>query len=52
MSEPRTEAPSGVLLPLLDQRVMRDWCNDMDKEDVLAILARVPGECDRIHCRN
>jgi HPt (histidine-containing phosphotransfer) domain-containing protein len=31
-------------LPLIDQSIMSDWCNDMDKEDVLAILARVPDE--------
>ena len=30
---------------LLDARIMNDWCNDMDREDVVAILARVPAEC-------
>lgn len=37
-------AQSGEELPLIDQRVMRDWCEDMDKADVLAVLARVPAE--------
>ena len=32
-------------IPLIDQRVMNDWCDDMDKADVVAILARVPEEC-------
>ena len=26
---------------------MSDWCDDLDREDVLAILARVPGEGTR-----
>src|SRR5262245_45525427 len=38
------EATVEAELPLIDQRIMSDWCNDMDKEDVLAILARVPNE--------
>src|SRR3954465_12046904 len=32
---------------LIDARIMNDWCNDMDREDVVAILARVPAECTR-----
>jgi HPt (histidine-containing phosphotransfer) domain-containing protein len=39
-----TDATADAELPLIDQRVMGDWCNDMDREDVLAILARVPDE--------
>jgi hypothetical protein len=31
-------------LPLIDDRVMRDWCGDLDQADVLDLLARVPGE--------
>jgi HPt (histidine-containing phosphotransfer) domain-containing protein len=30
---------------LIDARIMNDWCSDMDREDVVAILARVPAEC-------
>ena len=37
-------ATAEAELPLIDQRAMSDWCDDMDKEDVLAILARVPEE--------
>lgn len=42
-----TEASTRVLLPLLDDGAMSDWCSDIDRDDVLAILARVPGECRR-----
>lgn len=35
---------TGEELPLIDQRAMRDWCDDMEKADVLAVLARVPDE--------
>ena len=47
--EPRStslfpDATADAELPLIDQRVMSDWCNDMDREDVLAVLARVPAE--------
>jgi HPt (histidine-containing phosphotransfer) domain-containing protein len=38
------DATTETELPLIDQRVMSDWCDDLDKEDVLAILARVPEE--------
>jgi HPt (histidine-containing phosphotransfer) domain-containing protein len=41
------EAIAEAGLPLIDQRVMSDWCNDMDKEDVIAVLARVPDEGTR-----
>ena len=37
-------ATAEAELPLIDHRAMSDWCDDMDKEDVLAILARVPEE--------
>lgn len=40
-------ATAEAELPLIDRRAMTDWCDDMDKEDVLAILARVPDECTR-----
>ena len=43
-----TSAPVDATIeaevPLIDQRIMGDWCDDMDKEDVLSILARVPDE--------
>jgi len=46
-----TFAPADVRseadLPLIDQRIMDDWRSDMDAEDVLAIIARVPTECAR-----
>jgi HPt (histidine-containing phosphotransfer) domain-containing protein len=34
-------------LPLIDQSIMSDWCNDLEKEDVLAILSSVPDEVKR-----
>jgi HPt (histidine-containing phosphotransfer) domain-containing protein len=30
--------------PLIDHRVMSDWCDDLDKADVCGLLARVPDE--------
>ncbi|NJO32446.1 MAG: Hpt domain-containing protein [Rhodospirillales bacterium] len=46
MAMPTTiEASTQEYLPLLDERAMDDWCSDIDKDDVLAILARVPDEC-------
>ena len=44
---PPIEASTQDLLPLLDERAMSDWCSDIDKDDVLAILASVPDECRR-----
>ena len=41
------EAQSDPQLPLIDKDVMSDWSSDMDRADVLAILARVPEEADR-----
>jgi HPt (histidine-containing phosphotransfer) domain-containing protein len=41
---PAAEATAEAALPLIDQRAMSDWCDDMEKEDVLAILALVPDE--------
>ena len=38
------EATADAALPLIDQQAMRDWCDDMEKEDVVAILALVPDE--------
>lgn len=32
------------LLPLLDSRAMDDWCSDIDRCDILAILSRVPDD--------
>ena len=34
-------------LPLIDSRVMDDWCADLAKDDVADLLARVPGECHK-----
>lgn len=44
---PPIEASTQDLVPLLDERAMSDWCTDIDKDDVLAILASVPDECRR-----
>jgi HPt (histidine-containing phosphotransfer) domain-containing protein len=44
---PPIEASPQDLAPLLDERAMSDWCSDIDKDDVLAILASVPDECRR-----
>lgn len=44
---PPIEASTQDLVPLLDERAMSDWCSDIDKDDVLAILAGVPDECRR-----
>jgi HPt (histidine-containing phosphotransfer) domain-containing protein len=41
----RLEGQTRELLPLIDLRVMNDWCADLASDDVLAILARVPDEC-------
>jgi HPt (histidine-containing phosphotransfer) domain-containing protein len=41
-ANPAAEAEAE--LPLIDPRIMSDWSDDMDREDVLAILARVPDE--------
>jgi HPt (histidine-containing phosphotransfer) domain-containing protein len=38
------DAEGAPELPLIDQRVLSDWSQDMDKEDVRAILAQVPDE--------
>jgi HPt (histidine-containing phosphotransfer) domain-containing protein len=46
-ASPSADATAEAELPLIDRRVMSDWCDDMDTEDVLAILARVPEEGDR-----
>ena len=43
-ASPAAEAAAEGELPLIDRRVMSDWCDDMDKADVLAVLARVPHE--------
>jgi HPt (histidine-containing phosphotransfer) domain-containing protein len=34
-------------LPLIDQRALDDWSGDLEREDVLAILGRVPEEAGR-----
>jgi len=44
---PPIDASTQDLVPLLDERAMSDWCTDIDKDDVLAILASVPDECRR-----
>jgi HPt (histidine-containing phosphotransfer) domain-containing protein len=41
---PAAHVPAEQELPLIDERAMSDWCDDLDKADVLALLARVPGE--------
>ena len=41
------DASAEAELPLIDRRIMSDWCDDLDREDVLAILARVPDEGSR-----
>jgi HPt (histidine-containing phosphotransfer) domain-containing protein len=43
-ASPAAQAAAEQELPLIDERAMRDWCDDLDKADVLALLARVPGE--------
>jgi HPt (histidine-containing phosphotransfer) domain-containing protein len=45
--QPVTKPTTQELLPLLDHRAMSDWSQDLEKEDVLAILARVPAECSK-----
>lgn len=40
----RAELQQQPDLPLLDHRAMSDWCDDLDKADVIAVLARVPEE--------
>lgn len=32
-------------LPLIDDKAMADWCADLDKEDIEAILSQVPDQC-------
>ena len=32
-------------LPLIDAEAMADWCTDLDKDDIEAILAQVPEQC-------
>lgn len=44
---PPIEASTQDPVPLLDERAMSDWCSDIDKDDVMAILASVPDECRR-----
>ena len=44
---PRDETPGDLQLPLIDHDVMAAWCSDMDRSDVLAILAHVPDEAGR-----
>lgn len=41
------DATAESALPLIDGRIVSDWCGDMDREDVLSILARVPEEGTR-----
>lgn len=42
MSE-NIELEEGV--PLIDEAAMAEWTTDLDREDVLAILEGVPGQC-------
>lgn len=32
-------------LPLIDGAAMANWCEDLDREDIEAILSQVPGQC-------
>src|SRR5262249_9666526 len=41
------DATAEAELPLIDRCVVSDWSGDMDKDDVVAILARVPDEGHR-----
>jgi HPt (histidine-containing phosphotransfer) domain-containing protein len=38
-------APAEEEPPVIDERVMKDWRDDLDPEDIAALLARVPDEC-------
>lgn len=38
-------AGPDISLPLIDDKAMADWCADLDKEDVEAILSQVPSQC-------
>jgi histidine phosphotransfer protein HptB len=42
--QPTSNVQSQDTLPLIDQRAMNDWSGDLDQDDVVAILARVPEE--------
>lgn len=35
-----------TMLPLIDGAAMANWCEDLDREDIEAILSQVPGQCD------
>lgn len=49
--EPRSPSTSSIRagteaeLPLIDQRALREWCDDLEPDDVRAILSRLPEEC-------
>jgi histidine phosphotransfer protein HptB len=45
--QPPIKPQSQDLLPLVDQRALKDWSGDLDRDDVLAILAQVPDEFRR-----
>ena len=44
MASPIQLEKSPNELPLLDERAMDDWCSDIDRSDILAILSRVPDD--------
>jgi HPt (histidine-containing phosphotransfer) domain-containing protein len=37
-------------LPLIDPVAMAEWTTDLDPDDVAAILAQVPGQCEACVC--
>ncbi len=37
-----SELPAAAELPLIDAAAMAEWCTDLDREDIAAILERVP----------
>lgn len=39
------ELHSGPEMPLIDETAMAEWCTDLDREDIVDILQRVPGQC-------
>ena len=32
-------------MPLIDEAAMAEWCADLDREDIVDILGRVPDQC-------
>jgi len=38
-------ASPDTSFPVIDDAAMADWCADLDKEDIEAILSQVPEQC-------